>query len=176
MYMYMSLSIYLSIFARPVLLLKEKGGGGQLEGGGLQTGRGGQDNNESTGNGLYWELGLYKILFHFEAFVNESIIILWPPPHQHCPHYCTSTASLLRNIRRHPDPPLIPHAPYNIGNGNIVQRPTSPPSACHCQRRYSVIYNYISFSISTPISIYNLSLSLSRDACISICLSIYLSI
>jgi len=26
------------------------------------------------------EIGLYKILFYFEAFVHESMICLWPPP------------------------------------------------------------------------------------------------
>jgi len=65
--------------------------------------------------------GLYKILFHFEAFVHKSIILLCPPPsHLHSPYYCNTIARLLRNIRRLFDPPLVCHTPYNIGDGNIV--------------------------------------------------------
>jgi len=50
-------------------------------------------------------LGLYKILFYFEAFVQESIIMLCPP-HLHCPHFCNTVARLLPKIRRPPQPPF----------------------------------------------------------------------
>jgi len=67
-----------------------------------------------------WEseapVGLYKILFHFEAFVHESIILLLPPPrlHLHCPHGCNTIAILLlRNIRTPSDPPYL-YAIYTI--------------------------------------------------------------
>ena len=36
-------------------------------------------------------LGLYKIVFHFEAFVHESIILLPPPPHLILLHYYYDT-------------------------------------------------------------------------------------
>jgi len=65
------------------------------------------------------QFGLYKILFYFEAFVHESIIIFLPH-HLHCPHYCNAIARLLRNIRRPPPTDPMCHAQYHIGNGNIV--------------------------------------------------------
>jgi len=45
--------------------------------------------------------------------------------HQHCPHYCNTIAQLLRNIRPPPDPRLLSHTPYNIGNGHF--RPSARP-------------------------------------------------
>ena len=72
-------------------------------------------------------LRLYKILFYFEAFVHESIILSLPTP--------TCTARTIA-IRLHvdcaiydvpPDPPFVSHTPYNIGNGNIVQTPSHAP-------------------------------------------------
>ena len=63
--------------------------------------------------------GLYKIVFHFEAFVHESIILL-SPPHLHCPHGCNTIAILLRNIRHPSNPPFLYQTPYNIVHSNIV--------------------------------------------------------
>jgi len=66
------------------------------------------------------QIGLYKILFYFEASVHEPIIRVLPPPtfiartiairlHAHCAVYDAPS-----------DPPFVCHTPYNIGNGNIV--------------------------------------------------------
>ena len=64
--------------------------------------------------------GLYRIVFYFEAFVHESIILVLPPP--------TCTARTIA-IRLHvysavcdapPPPTCVCHTPYNIGYGNIV--------------------------------------------------------
>ena len=38
--------------------------------------------------------------------MHESIIMLCPPPHLHCPHFCNTVARLLPKIRRHPQPPF----------------------------------------------------------------------
>ena len=68
-------------------------------------------------------LGLYKISFTSRLIcTNQSSFIA--PPRPHCPHYCSPIARLLRNIRPRTDPPFVCHTPYNIGHGNIVQRPT----------------------------------------------------
>ena len=64
-------------------------------------------------------LVLHKILLYFEAFVHESTILSFPPPHLHCLPWCNSIA-LLRNILRPADPSFVCHTPYNIGNGNVV--------------------------------------------------------
>jgi len=50
---------------------------------------------------------------------NQSSVIT-PPPHPHCPHYCTTIAQLLRNIRPLSNLPFVRRAPYNIDHGNIV--------------------------------------------------------
>jgi len=55
--------------------------------------------------------GLYKILFYFEAFVHESIIMVCPT-HLHSPHYCNTIARLLPNIRR-PPPTALGYAIYH---------------------------------------------------------------
>ena len=65
-------------------------------------------------------VGLYKILFYFEAFVHELIIRALPPPtciartiailsHDYCAIYDPPHTPLLCAIHH-----------YNIGNGNIV--------------------------------------------------------
>jgi len=64
-------------------------------------------------------LGFHKIFVHFEAFVYGSII-LYCPPHLHCPYACNTIARLLRNIRPPLDYPFVCHTPYHIGHNNIV--------------------------------------------------------
>ena len=66
-------------------------------------------------------VGFYKILFHFKAFMWESIIPLLPLP------TCISrTIAILLHVfsARYdappPDPPFVCYTLYNIGNGNIV--------------------------------------------------------
>jgi len=63
-----------------------------------------------------------KILFYFEAFVHESIILPLPPP----PCKASPIAILLHVHCALHDAPLdrsfVCHTPYNIVNGNIVQR------------------------------------------------------
>jgi len=55
-------------------------------------------------------LGLHKILFHFVAFVWESIIILLPP-HLQCLHYCSTIHDYCAIYDPLPRPPLcIPYA------------------------------------------------------------------
>jgi len=66
------------------------------------------------------QFSLYKILFHFKALLWESIILVLPPPHLQSLPYCNTIAPPLRNMRPPSDPPFIHHAPYKIGNGNIV--------------------------------------------------------
>jgi len=65
-------------------------------------------------------LSLYKILFYFEALLWEIIIRLLPVPHLQSLPYCNTIAQPLRNVRPPTDPPLLWHAPYNIGDRNIV--------------------------------------------------------
>ena len=50
------------------------------------------------------QFGLYKILFHFEAFVHEPVPFI-ARAHMHCPHYCNTIARPLRNIP--PPTPLL---------------------------------------------------------------------
>ena len=62
-------------------------------------------------------------IVYFEPFVNESSILLWPSP------TCIArTIAILLHvycaIYDSPDPSLVCHTPYDIGNGNIVQTPT----------------------------------------------------
>jgi len=58
-------------------------------------------------------LGLYKILFYFEAFVREVTILSFPAPTL-VQNYCTTTGQYTT------PPPTSCHTPYNIGNNNIV--------------------------------------------------------
>jgi len=61
-------------------------------------------------------IGVYKILFHFEAYVHESIIFM-SPPHPYFPlllYYCT----IIAQYTTPPDQPVVCHTPYNMGHGN----------------------------------------------------------
>ena len=69
-------------------------------------------------------LSPYKTLFHFKALLWESIILLLPPHHLQSLPYCNTIARLLRNIRPPTDLAFVCRTPYNIGDGNIVERPT----------------------------------------------------
>jgi len=73
---------------------------------------------------LTWRLSLYKILFHCKPLWWDSIFLLLPPPPAKptlLHNYCTTTA-------QYTPPPhrlfLLCNTPYNIGDGNIVQRPS----------------------------------------------------
>jgi len=68
----------------------------------------------------YGFFSLYKILFHLNALLWESIILLAPPPHLQSLPYSNTIARPLRNIRPSTDPPYACHTPYNIGDENIV--------------------------------------------------------
>jgi len=57
-------------------------------------------------------LGLYKILFPFNFFFGESIILLSPSPHLQSLHYCNTIALLMCNIRPPPRTPIC--IPYTI--------------------------------------------------------------
>jgi len=64
-------------------------------------------------------VGVYKILFYFEAHVHESIISLLPPPTR----IARTIARPLHDYRAIYDPlrpPCVCHTPYNVGHGNIV--------------------------------------------------------
>jgi len=65
-------------------------------------------------------VGLYKIIFYYEAFVHESNILVFPPPT--CIGH--TVAILLHDFGAVYEPPSdLPfacHTPYNIGNNNIV--------------------------------------------------------
>jgi len=66
------------------------------------------------------QLGRYKIFFYFESFVHESNLLSFLPP------TCIAhpVAIPLHDYRAVYDPPLDPpsicHAPYKIGNYNVV--------------------------------------------------------
>jgi len=66
-----------------------------------------------------WPLGLYKILFHFDAFVHESTIPLFllPALPSLVQYYCTPIAQYTTPP---PTPLCVCHTTYNIGHGNIV--------------------------------------------------------
>jgi len=61
------------------------------------------------------------------------------PSHLHFPYYCNTIARLLRNMRRPPDPPCVCITPYNIGDGNIVSRPTGVDSGAKVCTRISAL-------------------------------------
>jgi len=65
-------------------------------------------------------LGLYKILFTFEACVHESIIFLAHTTFVWVPHFHPSSHTLLRNILFPLDHPLLKYIPYTFGTSNIV--------------------------------------------------------
>jgi len=61
------------------------------------------------------QIGLYKIFVHV-----ESIILLPPATHLHCPHSGNTIARLFAKYAPPPQPPLVCYTPFNIGHGNIV--------------------------------------------------------
>ena len=77
-----------------------------------------------TGRGLVpdrvIEVGIYKILFYFEAYVHESIIFFANTTFVWAPHSPPSPRSLLRNILFPRIPHLLQYILYNIVNDNIV--------------------------------------------------------
>jgi len=81
---------------------------------------------EGLGGTLPWAVGLYKIFFHFKAFiVHESIILfVLPPPTCNAHTIAITIVRLLRNIRPPPSLPCICHTAYTIGNVNIMWRPS----------------------------------------------------
>ena len=67
---------------------------------------------------------LYKIMSHGKALSWESIIFLLTPPtrkHTLLQYYCTTIAQYTPPST---DPSFKCHTPYNIGDGDIVQRPS----------------------------------------------------
>jgi len=56
------------------------------------------------------------------VYKNQYYYSQTPPLFEH-PTLPPSSPTLLRNIVFPPDHPLLQYLPYNIGNGNIVQRP-----------------------------------------------------
>jgi len=79
------------------------------------------------------QLGLYKILLYFKAFVHETIILLLLPP------TCTArTNAVLVNVYcsiydAPPDPPFVCHTPYNIIS--CKEQPAAPGPAQRSGRR-----------------------------------------
>jgi len=65
-------------------------------------------------------LGLYKIFVLFEAFVQESILVINTPPLDCAPHSPLHRPHGLRIIVFHPDHLVMQYFPYNIGDDNIV--------------------------------------------------------
>ena len=51
-------------------------------------------------------LSFYKILFHFQALLWESILLVLPPPHLQRLPFCNVIARRLHNIRPPYQPPL----------------------------------------------------------------------
>ena len=60
------------------------------------------------------------LLKRFVVGVYHPFIALPPPASL---PYCNTIVRLLRNIPPPTDPPLLCPTPYNIGDGNVVQRP-----------------------------------------------------
>ena len=91
---------------------------GNIPGGGVQS---------TTIQRAQRELSLYNMFVSLEAFVQESIILLFPTP------TCVAhtIAVLLQDycaIYNAPRPPFsVPHTIYNIGNSKIVWRPSGSP-------------------------------------------------
>ena len=67
--------------------------------------------------GVIWPLQDSLLLLVVCARINRPFIL---PARLHCPHCFNTIARLLGNIRLPLDLPFVQHAPYNIGNGNIV--------------------------------------------------------
>jgi len=68
-------------------------------------------------------ISLYIILFRFKALVVGVNHPLIAPPHLQSLPYCMTIARLLCNVRPPSAPPCVCHTPYNIADGNIVERP-----------------------------------------------------
>jgi len=66
-------------------------------------------------------VGLYTIFVLFKELAHESVIRVFPPP-LYCPHYCNTNSRPLCDVRPPPAPApaCVRHAPYDIGNDNIV--------------------------------------------------------
>jgi len=77
------------------------------------------------------------------ARINQPFIT---PAHSHYPHYCITTARLLRHIYTPPDPPFICHTPYNIGNDNIVSRQKSETASPIRLRGWDLAFTRYSFT------------------------------
>jgi len=60
------------------------------------------------------------------ARINRPFIL---PARLHCPQCYSTIARLWGNIRPPLDLPFVCHTPYNIGNNNIVLRPTNATPA-----------------------------------------------
>jgi len=67
-----------------------------------------------------FRLGLYKILFYFEAYLHESMILFAKTTFGWALHCPPSSHTLFRNVVFPRDPPLLQYIPYNIGDKNIV--------------------------------------------------------
>ena len=65
----------------------------------------------------HWPIQDMRLLVCVCARINHP---LDAPAHSHYPHYCNTSARLLRNVWHPPDPPFLCHTSYNIGNANIV--------------------------------------------------------
>ena len=63
------------------------------------------------------------------------------PAHSHYPHYCNTMVRLLRNTLPPPDPLLICHTPYNIGN-DYRERLISGCAGVLCFATPSSLYVY----------------------------------
>ena len=69
-------------------------------------------------------------------YTNHYYYLQTAPLFGHLPHR-PSSPTLLRNVVYRPDPPLLQYMPYNMGNGNIVLRPTPPMELMFGDTRFS---------------------------------------
>jgi len=77
--------------------------------------------NLSTGEARI--LAFTRYCFTSKLYCGSQSSFHRPPNLQSLP-YCNTVARPLRNMRPPTDPPLLGHTPYDIGDGNIVLRPT----------------------------------------------------
>ena len=78
------------------------------------------------------QLSLYKILFHFKAFLWAFIILFLPPPHLQRLPYCNAITRLHCNIRPPPTPPPL----YAIHHTLLVMEILCEGQPTARQRRY----------------------------------------
>jgi len=71
-------------------------------------------------------LAFTRYCFTSQLYGGSRSSLHCPPPHQQRPPYCNTIGRPLRNIRPATDPPCLCHTSYNIGDGNIVLRPSCP--------------------------------------------------